>query len=185
MRASLPAMSREPRKATPRVREHVDKLREAGLDTQKFFDALVGVREDSGLPRAHREAIYKLIAMESFVWYMEALRDERIDRQKMTEEVNKLGAEYDAAIRKKQQGDKAAALVQSDIGAGAPKGTGPVRSPGAPRKAGPRTATARKRPPGTKAAPRQRPAAAKKPPTGKRPSGAATTNERKPGPKKP
>jgi hypothetical protein len=104
------------KRATPRVREHVDKLREAGLDTQKFFDVLCGIRDDSALPRAHRESIYKLIAMESFVWYLEALRNERIDRIKLREEVNKIGAEYSAAIRAQKPGDKAAALAERDIG---------------------------------------------------------------------
>ena len=104
------------KKSTPRVREHVDKLREAGLDTQKFFDCLVGIRDDTALPKAHREAIYKLIAMESFIWYMEALRNERVDRIKMRDEVNKMGAEYEAAIRKKIEGEKAANLAKADIG---------------------------------------------------------------------
>lgn len=137
-----------PKKSTPRVREHVDKLREAGLDTQKFFDALVGIRDDTALPRAHREALYNLVAMESFVWYMEALRDERIDRVKLAEQVNTVGAEYEAAIRKQGDGDKAAALVERDIGAGRPppKGTttdgpaAPRNSPrAAPRAGGPRS----------------------------------------------
>jgi hypothetical protein len=68
-------------RVTPRVREHIDRLREAGFETAKFFDALVKIRDDSALPKAHREAIYKLIAMESFVWYLEAITNEPVDRR--------------------------------------------------------------------------------------------------------
>jgi hypothetical protein len=112
------------KKATPRVMEHVDRLREAGLDTQRFFDALVSIRDDTALPRAHRDAIYKLIAQESFVWYLEALRDEPIDRVKLAAQVNELGAEYDVAIRKQGGGEKAEALAERDIGVD-PAGAGP------------------------------------------------------------
>lgn len=129
----------EQRKVTPRVRDHVDKLREAGLDTQKFFDVLCAIRDDSALPRTHRDAIYKLIAMESFVWYLEALRDERIDRVKLKDEVNRVAAEYEAAIRKQEKGEKAMALAQADIGAGDPKTPIPQAPQGAeppPQRAG-------------------------------------------------
>lgn len=182
-------------RATPRVREHVDKLREAGLDTQQFFDALIGIRDDTALPRGHKEAIYKLLAMESFVWYLEALRDEQIDRVKLRDEVNQIAAEYDAAIRKQQPGEKAAVLAQKDIGAGPKKRKRPpgAKGPGdAKRRAGakrpsapqssrpsapqskrpsapPNATTVRERDP-TKATPRKRPPAAS--PAGPRPSGA-------------
>ena len=106
-----------PKKATPRVREHVNTLREAGLDTQKFFDALVAIRDDSALSNTHREALYKLISMESFVWYLEAIRNEEIDRIKLAEEVNKLTLEYDAAIRTEKPGERAGELLKRDIGA--------------------------------------------------------------------
>ena len=105
-----------PKKATPRVREHVNNLREAGLDTQKFFDALVAIRDDSALSKTHREALYKLISMESFVWYLEAIRNEEIDRVKLADEVNKITAEYDAAIRTENPGDRANQLLKRDIG---------------------------------------------------------------------
>jgi hypothetical protein len=109
-------------RATPRVRDHVNKLREAGLDTQKFFDCLVAIRDDTALPKAHREAIYKLIAMESFVWYLEALRDEAIDRKKLVEEAMKLMQQHEAAIRSAPApGETAAALATKDIGAAKPK----------------------------------------------------------------
>lgn len=103
------------RKATPRVREHVERLRLAGFDTQKFFDALVALRDDSGLSKPHREALYKLIAMESFVWYLEALRNEPIDRLKLLEEAKRIHDEHAAAIRKTEPGEKAAELAKADI----------------------------------------------------------------------
>ena len=140
-----------PTKSTPRVREHCDKLREAGLDTQKFFDALIGLRDDPALPKAHREALYKLVAMESFIWYMEALRDEQIDRIKLRDEVNKLGAEYAAAIRSEKPGEKAAQLADKDIGVDAK--APPRATPPGPRKKGPPRAKA-KGPPRKKGGPR-------------------------------
>jgi ribonuclease HII len=105
-----------PKKATPRVREHVNTLREAGLDTQKFFDALVAIRDDSALARPQRDALYKLVAMESFVWYIEAIRNEEIDRTKLADEINKLAIEYDAAMRTEKPGERAADLLKKDLG---------------------------------------------------------------------
>ena len=67
-------------KPTPRVREHLETLRAAGLDTQAFFEALVRVRDDSTLSETHRQAIYKCVAMESFAWYLDALNGEPINR---------------------------------------------------------------------------------------------------------
>ena len=152
------------KRATPRVREHVDKLRAAGLDTQLFFDALVGLRDDTALPRPHREAIYKLIAQESFIWYLEAIRNERVDRVKLSEEVNALGAEYEAAIRK-QDGNIATELAERDIGADSGRPS-PRKKKAMPRKKGPRKKgpMARKKGPGPRKkgpAPRKR-----KPPQG-------------------
>ena len=105
-----------PKKATPRVREHVNTLREAGLDTQKFFDALVAIRDDSALPKAQRESLHRLVAMESFVWYIEAIRNEEVDRVKLADEINKLGAEYEAAMRTEKPGERSAELLKKDIG---------------------------------------------------------------------
>lgn len=108
------------KRANPRVREHIDNLRNAGLDTQKFFDALTHIRDDSALSKTHLEALKKLIAAESFIWYMEALRDEPIDRVKLREEALKIAQEHEAAIVAEQAGGKAAQLLEKDIGAGAP-----------------------------------------------------------------
>lgn len=96
--------------------EHVERFREAGLDTQKFFDALVQLREDKALPKKHKEAIYKLLAMESFIWYLEALRNERIDRMAMRDAALKIAEEHLAAIRKEEPGEAADALSKQDIG---------------------------------------------------------------------
>ncbi len=86
-------MAEPPRKkVVPRVAEHVERLRVAGLDTQKFFDALCQIRDDSALSKVQREALIKLIAMESFVWYLEAVRSERIDRNQLREEVEQVNA---------------------------------------------------------------------------------------------
>ncbi|MCB9650164.1 MAG: hypothetical protein H6730_26780 [Deltaproteobacteria bacterium] len=127
------------KRVTARVQGHVDKLREAGLDTQMFFDALTGIRDDTALPQAQREALYKLVAMESFIWYLEALRGKPIDRVKLAEETMALAEANAAAIKKREDGDVAAALAAADIDAVVPKAPPPARPRSAPR-AGPRAA---------------------------------------------
>ncbi len=77
----------ERKQVTPRVAEHVERLRMAGLDTARFFDALVQLRDDKALPEKHRRALIRLVAMESFTWYLEALRNERIDRMALRDTV--------------------------------------------------------------------------------------------------
>jgi hypothetical protein len=75
-----------PDKPVDRVQAHLEKLRAAGLDTQAFFAALVDIRDDSALSPPHREALYQIVAMESFIWYLEALNGAPIDRVKAAEE---------------------------------------------------------------------------------------------------
>ena len=79
-----------PNKPAARVEAHLQKLREAGLDTQKFFAALVDIRDDSALSAAHRDALYRVVAMESFLWYLDAINGAPLDREKMLEEARKL-----------------------------------------------------------------------------------------------
>ncbi|MBI2375375.1 MAG: hypothetical protein HYV07_15375 [Deltaproteobacteria bacterium] len=98
-------MSEPRKKVVPRVSEHVERFRQAGLDTQKFFDALVALRDDSALSKTQREAITKLIAMESFIWYLEAIRNERIDRAQLRDEAARVAEERNAAIKKREPGD--------------------------------------------------------------------------------
>ncbi len=138
------------KRATPRVREHVDRLRAAGMDTARFFDALTLLRDDTALPKAHRDAIYKLIAMESFIWYLEALRNEPIDREKLLAQAKEVAAQ--PAIVKRTPGDQASALAKADIGkapkadamerpkpsvATAAKPAAPTPKPTAPKAAAP------------------------------------------------
>lgn len=131
-------MAGENRKATPRVREHVERLRAAGMDTQRFFDALCAIRDDSALSKTHRDAITKLIAMESFIWYLEALRNEPIDREKLLAEARRITAEQGAAIAKKDPAaTPGAALAQADIGkkpSPAPRASAAPPPPKAPTK---------------------------------------------------
>jgi hypothetical protein len=77
-------------KPVARVEAHLEKLRKAGLDTQAFFAALVDIRDDSALSQPHREAIYQAIAMESFIWYLEAINGSPMDRAKAAELVAEL-----------------------------------------------------------------------------------------------
>lgn len=104
-----------PSKPTPRVHEHLERLRAAGLDTQAFFEALVALRDDSGLPTAHREALYKCVAMESFVWYLEAIMGEPIDRIKAMDEARKIAEANAAAIKRTQPGEASAELLSKDL----------------------------------------------------------------------
>lgn len=88
-------------KASPRVAEHLEKLRGSGLSTEALFEALSAIKNDSALPNAHREALYRMVAMESYVWYLEALRGEPIDRVNLLLESKKLLPE-EPAIKKKK-----------------------------------------------------------------------------------
>lgn len=102
-------------KPSPRVHEHLEKLRAAGLDTQAFFEALVDIRDDSALPSAHRDALYKCVAMESYIWYLEALQGEPLDRIKAMEEARRLAEEERPAMERRTPGDTSARLLQSDL----------------------------------------------------------------------
>lgn len=164
------------KRATPRVREHVDRLRAAGLDTARFFDALTRLRDDTALPKAHREAIYKLIAMESFVWYLEALRGEPIDREKLLEQAKALAEQ--PAIVKRTPGDQATALASADLGK-AP------RAEGSPTAA-PASGSAAARPtPGASSAQRPAPARPSGPPAPAARAAAPTTPVGPTGPRAP
>ncbi len=76
-------------KAFPRVEAHLEKLRNAGLDTQAFFAALVDIRDDTALSEKQRDALHQIIAMESFIWYLEALNGAPIDRVRAAEEAKR------------------------------------------------------------------------------------------------
>src|SRR5688572_7707358 len=129
----------EQKRASPRVREHVNRLLHAGFDTQKFFDALVSIRDDATLPKAGREALFKLLAMESFIWYLEALRHEPIDRMTLLMEAKRIQDEHEAAIRTSTPGEKAAELAQANISA--------PKEPPPPRPSVPPAITKNERPP--------------------------------------
>ena len=103
----------EVNKVAPRVQAHVEKLRAAGLDTQLFFDALVGIRDDHQLSTAHRTALYRLIASESFLWYVEALQGHPADRAKLIEEAFRINSENNVAIKRRSPGDAAHELAQA------------------------------------------------------------------------
>lgn len=105
----------ELKRPTLRIQEHIDKLRCAGLDTQMFFDALVGIRDDSVISKDQRDALYKLVAMEGFVWYMEAIGGKHVDRVALAEKAAELAVENAAAIKKRTPGDTATALLDSSV----------------------------------------------------------------------
>ncbi|MCK6547245.1 hypothetical protein L6R52_15445 [Myxococcota bacterium] len=105
----------EQKRVAPRVVAHVEKLRQAGLQTEAFFDALISIRDDSTLPTAHRDALYRIVAMESYVWYLEALRGEPVDRFKLMAEAKKIAEKNDAAIKQKKPGESSLELATKDI----------------------------------------------------------------------
>lgn len=106
-------MTDEPQiqRVAPRVQGHVDALREAGLNTEAFFDALVGIRDDTLLTDAHREALHRLLATESFVWYLEALRGSPVDRIALMEQAQQIAEKNAVAIKKQVEGQDAAELL--------------------------------------------------------------------------
>jgi hypothetical protein len=101
-------------KPVARVEAHLQKLREAGLDTQAFFAALVDIRDDSALSETHREAIYQTIAMESFIWYLEAINGSPMDRTQAAEAIRKL-AEAQPAVERTTGDDEEATLPPADF----------------------------------------------------------------------
>ena len=64
----MPPMQQEVAKITPRdkrIVRHVQAIAEAGVDIEKFADAIRGVRDDPALTSAHREAIFKTLAQDA------------------------------------------------------------------------------------------------------------------------
>lgn len=100
---------------SPRVLEHLERLRSAG-NVEAFFNALVELREDSSLPDPHREALRQLIAQESFIWYLEALRGDRVDREKLAAAAKRLREASGAAIDQRTPSQLASDLLAEDIG---------------------------------------------------------------------
>ncbi|MEQ9504442.1 MAG: hypothetical protein RIT81_46725 [Deltaproteobacteria bacterium] len=100
-----------PSRVVPRVEGHVEALRAAGLNTEAFFDALVGIRDDTLLQDQHREALYRLIATESFLWYLEALKGKPVDRIKLALVAQEIAEKNAAAIKKQVPGENAAELL--------------------------------------------------------------------------
>lgn len=101
--------------------QHLRRLKSAGLTTERFFDALSGIRDDRSLPPPQREALLRLIAIECYVWYLEALRGAPIDRAKLTEEAQRLREEHAVAIKRSPALDPSVELLSRDIGRSAPK----------------------------------------------------------------
>jgi hypothetical protein len=102
-------------KLRQRVEDHLQRLRKAGLDPTQLADALVELRDDPLLTTPQREAIYNLLATESFVWYLEALRGGAVDREKLKKEVKAQRDRRGAAVKAPQKGELAAELLVTDI----------------------------------------------------------------------
>lgn len=140
-------MSEGPRRVHPRVEGHIDELRKAGLNTQAFFDALVGIRDDQLLNDTQRDVLLKLIAHESFCWYLEALRGEPVDRFELLLEAQKIAEKNNAAIKKPAAPGESAAELLVNTMTKKPEG----------RQAPPDAPTKLDRPPPVKRPPRKTP----------------------------
>lgn len=55
-----------------RIVRHIKALAAALGQEEAYQQALNGVRDDNGLTEAQREAIYKTLAQQSLLWYIEA-----------------------------------------------------------------------------------------------------------------
>ena len=109
----------------------------------------MAIRDDSALPEAHRDAIYRCVAMESYAWYLEALLGEPIDRIKAIREAQALIEEDAAAIKKpsSEPGDVSARLITKGIGKSDTAGPeSAARGPRTPKPRGPQAGSGPKTP---------------------------------------
>lgn len=80
-------MSEENKRLPPRVEAHLQRLRDAGFDPAAMRSALHAIRDDSALPPAHRKALLQMIAMESALSYLEALKGQKLNREAIAAEL--------------------------------------------------------------------------------------------------
>ncbi len=175
-------MTDGPNRVVPRVQGHVDALRAAGLNTEAFFDALVGIRDDTILMDQHREALYRLIATECFLWYLEALKGEPIDRIKLAMAAQEIAEKNAAAIKKQVPGENAAELLLRAMQDDAP--TEPPSGASAPSRQPPADAATKLDRPVKRRPPPDAPTVREKRPRPRTPPDAPTRLDRPPPKKK-
>ena len=61
-------------------------MRDAGTDADALMVALKRVRSDIRLEDAEREMIHRAVAMECYVWFLEAVLGEPVDRKQLCSE---------------------------------------------------------------------------------------------------
>ena len=66
-----------------RIKRHIAAIAAAGVDIQKFVEALRGVRDDPALTTAHREAIFKTLAQEAAQAYFVFATGKPIDLEQL------------------------------------------------------------------------------------------------------
>jgi hypothetical protein len=81
---------------SPSVQKHLKAMRDAGVSTQKFLDALTSLQRDPQLSDKQRDALRHMVGLECSVWYLEALAGVTIDREKAARESREILARYDA-----------------------------------------------------------------------------------------
>ena len=59
---------------------HLRNLRRAGLDGDAFIQALIEIRDDTQISEDDRQRLYLIIAMESYIWHIEAASGAPVDR---------------------------------------------------------------------------------------------------------
>lgn len=66
-----------------RIVRHMKALEAALGQEEAYQQALNGVRDDNSLTPPQREAIYKTLAQQSLLWYIEALSGKPVDVEEL------------------------------------------------------------------------------------------------------
>ncbi|MEL7369476.1 MAG: hypothetical protein AAFN74_11225 [Myxococcota bacterium] len=83
-------------KITPRDRRitrHIKAISEAGVDIDKFANAVRSVRDDPALTSAHREAIFKTLAQEAAQAYFVFATGKPLDLEQILGDPNDTASE--------------------------------------------------------------------------------------------
>ena len=71
-----------------RIVRHIKALQEGLGHEEAYQQALNGIRDDNGLSDAQREAIYKTLAQQSLLWYIEAATGNPVNVEELVQKLN-------------------------------------------------------------------------------------------------
>ncbi|TNE46689.1 MAG: hypothetical protein EP343_22505 [Deltaproteobacteria bacterium] len=71
-----------------RIVRHMKALEAALGNEEAYQQALNGIRDDNALTGPQREAIYKTLAQQSLLWYIEALKGEPVDVEELASQLH-------------------------------------------------------------------------------------------------